>query len=277
VPTLERKGNCLKKSIFGVNFIKLFQENIFTANNTIPVVCHNMLSPNRSKPKKDYVVIGGQRVYLNFIHSGRHRQKADSPVPHSLSHPFVKESSLPPPPVATKRRERQKERSKTRRPSSTSLERKKKGKHKGDGSEGDGGGSDEQDGEVTAAPPPAVLELRNQIMEHELNLRGGGRCDAEDLSSYEFSIEEFTPPQSIQQQKQQAERRKQKKAKQRRERERGRGGGGQTRKRPRWSEGDYSESELVAERQKERVVAPTSPLRSSHLTKLQVRAPLIVT
>lgn len=125
-----------------------------------------MLAPSKGSPRqKDYVVVGGQKVYLNFIHAKR-QNHSNFPIPHSLANPFVKESSL----VGAVRSA----------PASTAAaKRSPSGSRR----------RAEDDDAAAAEPPPVILELRNQIIEHELGRRGDD--DADDC---EFSIEEFTPP-----------------------------------------------------------------------------------
>jgi hypothetical protein len=125
----------------------------------------NMLAPAKGSPRqKDYVVVGGQKVYLNFIHAKR-QNHSNFPIPHSLANPFVKESSL----VGAVRSA----------PASTAAAKRSPS----------GSRRRAEDDAAAAEPPPVILELRNQIIEHELGRRGDD--DADDC---EFSIEEFTPP-----------------------------------------------------------------------------------
>jgi hypothetical protein len=126
-----------------------------------------MLAPSKGSPRqKDYVVVGGQKVYLNFIHAKR-QNHSNFPIPHSLANPFVKESSL----VGAVR---------SAPASTTAAKRSPSGSRRR-----------AEDDAAAAEPPPVILELRNQIIEHELGRRGDDDDGADDC---EFSIEEFTPP-----------------------------------------------------------------------------------
>lgn len=125
-----------------------------------------MLAPSKGSPRqKDYVVVGGQKVYLNFIHAKR-QNHSNFPIPHSLANPFVKESSL----VGAVR---------SAPASTTAAKRSPSGSRRR-----------AEDDAAAAEPPPVILELRNQIIEHELGRRG----DDDGADDCEFSIEEFTPP-----------------------------------------------------------------------------------